>query len=95
MEKGEHVTESLSPFWAVEKTFQPRDVNAAIESLVFEMPNMAALGGVKIPTAVKKALWCVEMDCVTNTKKLKIGDYIRISVMEPNEFDEEEAEEEE
>ena len=95
VEKGEHVTESLSPFWAVEKTFQQREVNAAIEPVVFELPNMAALGGVKMPTQVKKALWCVEMDCVTNTKKLKIGDYIRISVMEPNEFEEEEAEEEE
>ena len=70
-------------------------MNAAIESVAFEMPNMAALGGVKMPTAAKKALWCVEMDCVTNKKKLKIGDYIRISVMEPNVFEEEEAEEEE
>ena len=68
-------------------------MNAAIQPVAFDLPTMAALGGVKMPTQVKKALWCVEMDCVTNTKKLKIGDYIRISVMEPNVFEEEEAEE--
>ena len=95
VEKREHVTESLSPFWAVEKTFQPREVNAAIQPVAFELPNMVALGGVKMPTQAKKPLWCVEMDCVINTKNIKIGDYIRISVMEPNEFEEEEADEEE
>ena len=76
-------------------TFCGTPVNAAIEPVVFELPNMAALGGVKMPTPVKKSLWTVEMDCVTNTKKLKLGDYIRISVMAPNEFEEEEVEEEE
>ena len=81
VEKGEHVTESLSPFLVVEKTFQQREVNAAIQPVAFELPNMAALGAVKMPTQVKKALWCVEMDCVINTKKIKLGDYTRFRVM--------------
>jgi hypothetical protein len=71
----------FSPFWAVDRTSSSRDCNMCLEKMLFEVPSLTSLGN-KMPSASKKAMWNVVVQCATNTRKIRKGEVLYLSLMD-------------
>ena len=82
----------ISPFWAIRSTTKSSDVNIKTEGVPFNFIHMAPVDGFKVPNCLKRPLYSVSIECAVNTKKIKKGDQLCMSIMRGEE-DESETEE--
>ena len=78
----------FSPFWAVDRTGSSRDCNMRLEKMVFEVPPLTSTGN-KMPSASKKAMYIVVVQCATNKRKIRKGDVLYLSLMDDTGEDDE------
>ena len=82
----------ISPFWAIRSTTKSSDVNIKTEGVPFNFIHMAPVDGFKVPNGLKRPTYSVSIECAVNTKKIKKGDQLCMSIMRGEE-DESETEE--
>ena len=52
-----------------------------LEKMVFEVPSLTSPGN-KMPSASKRAMWIVVVQCATNTRKIRSGEVLYLSLMD-------------
>lgn len=75
--------DELSPVWVLPKTKVMKDVNMESQMIVFDFSPMIPLA-CKVPSPIKKALFSIKMQVVINKRKIKKGERLCLSVMEPD-----------
>ena len=75
------VLRNFPPFWAVTKTGESKKVNMVVEAVPFETIP-AQPKGVAMPSPTKKSLFTVTVHCMRNTRALKAGELLCISLMD-------------
>ena len=71
----------ISPFWAIQSTTKSSDVNIKTEAVPFNFTHMAPADGFKVPNCLKRPTYSVSIECAVNTKKIKKGDQLCVSIM--------------
>ena len=72
---------SISPLWALNLTNKSCDVNVQMDFVTFDFSHMAPTDGFKMPNVFRRPTYSVSIECAVNTKKIKAGDVLCISVM--------------
>jgi hypothetical protein len=73
-------TNNMSPLWALTRTSSTKDVNMELVVKCFDVAPMQEVGG-KMPSAFKKPMWAALVQAAANTRKIKKGDILHLSLM--------------
>ena len=71
----------FSPFWALDRTSSSRDCNMCLQKMIFDLPSPIACKS-KMPSAPRKAMWIIAVQCATNTRKIRKGEVLSLSLMD-------------
>jgi hypothetical protein len=80
---GQENFDELSPIWALPKTTVAKDVNMELQMNVFEYLPMTPIGS-RVPSPQKKAIFNIKMQVAVNKRKIKKGERLCLSMMEPD-----------
>jgi hypothetical protein len=75
--------DELSPLWVLPKSTMAKDVNMEMQMIHFDFSPMTPIT-CKVPSPIKKALFTISMQVATNKRKIKKGDSLILSMMEPD-----------